>query len=349
MIFKGSAVPRQIQQSGPDLWCVLVFGEDDGVVSDTAEQVGASWAKAGGGANTITLDDDEIRRDPALLYDRIETASLLGETDIIRIRTSGEKIAKHLLDLVERADSIGAGFANKLIILNGSLTKRSKLRSTIEASRTAAAIHVFADSEQSLRDIVESRLKADDVAIDTDALDRFVAYLPGHRGLANQETEKLALYGRGLDSPISTSDIKLLSLTDADSSVRDMIQHAFDGNSEACLAEFDRVSEAGTSAISILRLIEMEAKRLLQAAGLSGGGANVGMKLKPPVWQSEWPAFRSRMDRWSASALTRLIAAVHDHELLAKQTGAGSDPAIRILLLNILKSASGRSRQTASR
>ena len=54
MILKGSALARQIQQSGANLWCVLVFGDDDGVVSDTAEQIGTAWGKAVGAANTIT-------------------------------------------------------------------------------------------------------------------------------------------------------------------------------------------------------------------------------------------------------------------------------------------------------
>lgn len=351
MILKGSALFAQNRKLDPAVWCVLVFGDDEGVVSDTADQVCAAWSKSAGGlAKTLTLDDDEIRRDPSQLYSRIETASLLGETDIIRIRTSGEKISKPILDLVEQTDASGSPFANRLIILNGTLNKRSKLRSALEAARTAAAVHVFADTEQSIRELVQAQLEADGVTIEADALDRFTAQLPGHRGLSNRETEKLALYGRGLGRPVNIDDIRRLSLTDADSSTRDMIQAAFDGNRPACIAQYEKVRETGTSAISILRLIDMEAKRLLQARSLMGtGSSNIGMKLKPPVWQSEWPAFRSRMDRWPAAALTRLLASLNDHELQAKESGAAADPAIRILLLNIVKAAAGRARPIVSR
>ena len=73
------------------------------------------------------------------------------------------------------------------------------------------------------------------------------------------------------------------------------------------------------------------------------------MELKPPVWQSEWAAFRSRLDRWSAAALTRLLASLNDHELQAKESGPAADAAIRILLLNIVKSAAGRAKMSASR
>jgi len=348
MILKGSAIQAQIRKPDPALWCVLVFGDDDGVVADTASQIIAAWSRsAGGDAKTLTLDEDEVRREPHLLSDRIETASLLGETDIVRIRTSGEKLAKPVLDLVAEADARADTFINRLIIQSGGLAKRSKFRTGIEAARTAAAIHVFSDTEDSIRNLVREKLSEYNVEIEPAALDRFAEMLPGHRGLANQETEKLALYGHDLGRPVSVSDVKALSQTDADNSVRDMIHAALDGEPDRCLDEYDRVAEAGTSAISILRSMEMEVRRLLQARGMMGTGGNIGMKLRPPVWQSDWPAFRARMDRWTAPALIRLLSAIHDHELQAKQAGPAADPSVRVLLLNVLKSAAQRARTGA--
>ncbi|WP_300377459.1 DNA polymerase III subunit delta [Henriciella sp.] len=345
MIIKPAALSGHLRKPDPALWCMLVFGDDDGVVSDTADSIAKAWsASAAGGAKVLTLNDDDIRREPHLLNERIETGSLLGETDIIRVRTSGEKISKAILGLVEQADQSQSPFQNRLLILCSGLNKRSKLRAGLESARLSAAIHVFADSDHSVRELIQARLDTDGIAIDLDALDRFAANLPGHRGLANQETDKLALFGRGLGRPISLDDVNRLSLTDADTSLRDMIHAALDGDREACLNEYHRVSESGTSAISILRLLELEVKRLLQARGLAGTSGNIGMKLRPPVWQSEWPAFRSRMDRWSAPALNRLLAAVHDHEIRAKEAGNAADASVRVLLLNVLKSASGRPR-----
>ncbi len=348
MILKPADVGKLRRNAEHAPWCVLVFGDDEGVVSDTADQVVAAWTKsAGRPSNQITLDDDDVRREPHLLSDPIETASLLGDLDIVRIRTTGEKIAKHILALVEHADAHDAAFANRLIVLCGGLNKKSKLRAGFESARSSAAIHVFADSADSIRDIVLANLKQLDVEIENDALTNFIAHLPGHRGLANQETEKLALFGRGLGRPINSSDIRALSLTDADHSVRDLVQAALDGDRNRCLAEYDRLTELNTSAISVLRILEMEVKRLLQARGLLGTGGDIGRKLRPPVWQSEWPVFRSRLDRWSAMSLTRLLAAIHDLELQAKQAGPAADPALRILLLDIVKSAAQRSRAPA--
>ncbi|MEQ9315604.1 MAG: DNA polymerase III subunit delta [Henriciella sp.] len=350
MILKGGQVSSFLRKPADHVWCLLVFGDDDGVVADTADQAISGWTKAAGGAaKVITIDDDDIRREPHVLADRIETASLLGDLDIVRVRTSGEKIAKSILGLVESADARGEPFANRLVIQSSGLNTRSKLRTGIEASKSGAAVHVFADTEDSLRQMVTSQIEALGGTIEPEALNVFVALLPGHRSLANQEAEKLALFGHKLDRPISLEDVRALSQTDADDSVRDMVQAAFDGDAARTLAEYDRVVETGTSAISILRIFEMEARRLLQARGLIGTGGDLGRKLRPPVWQNEWPAFRSRLDRWSAASLSRLIGAVHDLEHQAKLQGPSADAAVRIFLLQVIRSAAQRSRTVASR
>lgn len=345
MILKSGQVSSRLKSAGSDIWCALVFGDDDGVVSDLADEIAAVWGKSSSSARQITLDDDDIRREPHLLSDKVETGSLLGDIEIVRVRTSGEKISKPVLDLIAQADQMSSGFANRLIVLNGSLNKRSKLRATIEQSKTAVAIQVYADTEDSLKSMVRDKLASLDVEIEPDALEDFVSLLPGHRGLANQETEKLALYGRGLGRPLSIADIRLVCRTDADDSARDLAQAALDGDAVRCQAEYDRVNETGTSTISVLRVLEMEIKRLMQARGLMGTGSDIGRKLRPPVWGSEWPAFRSRLDLWTASSLTRLLAAVHDLELQAKTAAATGDPALRLLLLDIVKSAASRARR----
>lgn len=342
MILKSGQIASRFRKSEPDIWCALVFGEDDGVVTDTADQIASLWG--GDDSLQVTLDDDDIRREPELLSDRIETGSLLGETEIIRVRTSGEKIAKPILDLIERADRAGSGFANRLLILNGSLNKRSKLRATIEQAKSAAAIHVFADTAGDLAGMVTASLAEYDIEIEDDALSDFVSLLPGHRGLANQETEKLALFGRELGRPIDLKDIRKLCQTDAENSVRDLAQAALDGHAVKAQAEYERISETGGSAISILRVMEMEAKRLLQARGLMGTGGDIGKRLRPPVWTSEWPSFRERMELWSATSLTRLLAAIHDLELRAKTEGPAAEAALRVFLLDVVRSAAARRR-----
>jgi DNA polymerase-3 subunit delta len=194
-----------------------------------------------------------------------------------------------------------------------------------------------------MSDLVQQFLSRQSIEISSDALSLFVSGLPGHRSLANAEMEKLAVYAYQLDRAISVDDIRALCETNADESARRAVFLALNGEPEAAQAELDRVIDAGLSPISLVRMFETEASRMLEAHAFQGDrdGANVGMKLKPPVWKSDWPAFQNRMRKWPASHLTRLVERLHDLELMAKSPGGAglAEPAMRELFITLYKVA----------
>jgi len=339
MKLQGNSAERFAKK--PDLSCpfVLIFGDDEGVVADLAATLIKSWQKDAPSA-VLTFDEDDVKRDPTRLFDALEAVSLLGEGTIVRIRTKGEKLFSILKDVLSLpSERVPA----KLVLQNGSLNTRSKLRTAFETASNAAALHLFADTAADMSDLVRGFLASRDVAIDPDALSVFVGGLPGHRSLANAEMEKLALYAYQLERPVSVGDIQSLCETNADESARTAVLMALSGDPQRAQAEIDRVIDAGLSPISLVRLFEMEASRMLEAHALQGegGSGNVGMKLKPPVWKSDWPAFQARLRKWPTPRLTRLIERLHDLELMAKSPGGAgvADPATRDLFVTLYKAA----------
>lgn len=339
MKFQGNSAERFAKK--PDAACqfALLFGEDEGVVADHANALIKAWETADPAA-VQTLDEDDVKRDPSRLFDALEAVSLLGESTIIRIRTKGEKLFAILKDVLALPPE---RIAAKLIVQNGSLNTRSKMRTAFEAAPNAAALHFFSDSAADMSDLVRSFLQGRDVEIETDALSVFVGGLPGHRSLANAEMEKLAVYAHNLGRPVSVADVQALCETNADESARQAVLMALNGDVEQAQAELDRVIDTGLSPISLIRLFEMEASRMLDAQALQGegGAGNVGMKLKPPVWKSEWPAFQARLRKWPTPRLTRLVERLHDLELMAKSPGGAglAEPATRALFISLYKAA----------
>ncbi|MEM7329469.1 MAG: DNA polymerase III subunit delta [Pseudomonadota bacterium] len=339
MKFQGNSAERFAKKPDPACSFVLIFGEDEGVVADQAVLLIKAWEKAAP-STVLTLDDDDLKREPARLFDALEAVSLLGETTIIRIRTKGEKLFAIIKDVLALPpDRVAA----KLVIQSGSLNTRSKMRTAFEAAPNAAALHLFSDSAADLSDLVRSYLQSRAVDIDGDALSVFVGGLPGHRSLANAEMEKLATYAHNLGRPVSQQDVRDLCETNADESARNAVLMALSGDIERAQAELDRVVDTGLSPISLVRLFEMEASRMLEAQALQGegGASNVGMKLKPPVWKSDWPAFQARLKKWPTPRLTRLIERLHDLELMAKSPGGAglAEPATRELFISLYKAA----------
>ena len=340
MKLQGNSAERFAKRPDPACQFALIFGEDEGVVADTANALIAAWTQQDP-ATVLTLDEDEVKREPAKLFDALEAVSLLGESTILRIRTKGEKLFAIMKDVLALPPD---RVASRLVLQNGSLNTRSKLRTAFEAAPNAAALHLFADSDADMSDLVRSFLKSRDVEIESDALSEFVGGLPGHRSLANAEMEKLAVFAHNLGRAVSVADVQALCETNADENARRAVLLALNGEPEAAQAEMDRVLDAGLSPISLVRMFEMEASRMLEAQALQGegGAANVGMKLKPPVWKSDWPAFQGRLRKWPTPRLTRLIERLHDLELMAKSPGGAglAEPATRELFITLYKAAS---------
>jgi DNA polymerase-3 subunit delta len=338
---QGGAALSYAQSPDLNQKLALVFGEDEGVVGDTAGALIRAW-QAIGPSSVRTLDEDDVRRTPEMLFDALEARSLLGEQTILRLRTSGDKLAPILKDVLALAAEGSDRLAAFLVVMSGPLKVRSKIRTAFESAPGVAALHVFADSATDIAERVGAFLDQNGLQIAPDALSVFVGGLPGHRSLANAEMEKLALYGMGLGRPISIADIRALCETNADESSRAAIFQALAGQVDTAQAELDRVMDAGGSPIGLLRQFELEAARMLTAHALRRGGeGNVGMKLKPPVFQSDWPAFEQRLRKWPVPRLLRLMERIHGLEAAAKSPGGGglAEAATKALFLALAKAA----------
>ncbi|MEO0883211.1 MAG: DNA polymerase III subunit delta [Pseudomonadota bacterium] len=339
MRLAGPQAVRFCASPKPDIWAFLVFGDDEGVVMDNALALRTALAGKAPETEFITLDEDEVKKDPPVLFDALEARSLLGAKRIIRVRTTSEKASSLILEAVALGEADPQRFDAPLIITAGALAKRSKLRSTIESAKHAAALHLYADTSENMGNLVRQKLSESGIEIDADALALFTTDLPGHRGLANQEIEKLSLYGQNLDRPLNTTDIRSLSTTDIDHALTDLVRSTLKGENAEAAAGLDRLTIAGTSPISILRALQREAARLLQAHQLAGSGGDIGMKLRPPVFKSDWPAFRTLMSIWSPKRLSRTLERIYDAEATIKTAGPLGDALIRQLLLDLSRAA----------
>ena len=331
MKLAGDAAKRFCRKPDPNVWSCLVFGEDDGVCSDGVKAIKAAWSR-GQSVETTTLGEDDVRRDPAHFFDALAARSLLGDAQLIRVRTSGDKIASLLLEALALGEQAAAPPETRLIIEAGPLKPRGKLRAGFEAAKNGAALHMFADEAGDVAKLVTDRLGKDGLDIAPEALDLFIADLPGHRGLANSEIEKLCLYGRGLGRTLQTDDVRAISATEGDHALTALIDAVFQGETHLAWRQLDQLYLAGTSPISVLRALQRQAQRLLSAHGLMGQGGEIGMKLRPPVFKSAWPAFRGQMALWPSPRLLRLLERIYETELAAKTAGGLASAGVRRLV-----------------
>jgi DNA polymerase-3 subunit delta len=310
----------------------LVFGPDPGLVSTSADALARAWAPGADPMNIVKLADDDLKRDPQLLADELVARSLLGGDRLVRLKVERETSSKLILEVIADIAKEMLNPEASWIIEGGELNKSSKLRAGIEDSPVAIALQLYADDEASVSELVSKRLAAAGVAIEPEALTTFVSELPGDRRMALSELEKLELYAVGLGRAVIPGDIALLASAEQPRGADDAADAAILGNALAATVSANRFLDAGGNPISAMRTLHF---RLLRVSDALATGANSGARLRPPIFDREWPAFSRALRDWSAPAVHRAFARLYEAEKTCKQAGAPQEAILRQLIHRI--------------
>jgi DNA polymerase III subunit delta len=307
----------------------LVFGADPGLVSTSADMLASNWLPGADPLNLVKLSDDDLRRDPQLLADELVARSLLGGERLVRVRAEKDASYKLILEVLADIDKGALSPEAFWIIESGELNKSNKLRVGFEDAGGAIALQLFADDEATISDLVAKRLAAAGVSIEPEALSAFVAELPGDRRLALSELEKLELYAVGLGRAIAPGDVVSLASAEQPRGADDAADAAILGDAVGATLSVNRYLDAGGSAISALRTLHF---RLMRVSDAVASGAGTGARLRPPVFDREWPAFSRALREWNAAAIHRAFTRLYEAEKQCKQAGAPSDAILRQLI-----------------
>ena len=345
MKIKGQAAEAFCKAPKPDIRLALLFGRDSGQISDGAASLAKAWANSRT-CEIVRLSEDEVKRDPARLMDELEAQPLFGEEErLIRLQIGGEVLSKTLLDVLQLCDKTSIA---PLVVEAGDLAPRSRIRQGFENAKNAVALHFYADQPQQMRAYVEAALSKSNVSLTPEALDMFCAELPGQRGLANAEIEKLSLYAIGLERAIEHADISALTPGQASDQLSDLINAVLEGALAASYDKTDRLFEAGQTPIGALRGLQFEIQRLLFAHGGMEGGeslAQIAPRLRPRLFESQFSTFRDRLKLWSPKRLIRALDRIYECEKTCKQAGAPQNLLTRKLFADLAgAAASAKSR-----
>jgi len=310
----------------------LIFGADAGLVSTAADSLANAWAPGLDPFNLVRLSDDEIRRDSQILADELVARSLLGGARLIRLRIEKDASARPVLELIADVDKGSLQPEAFWIIEAGELGRANRLRAGVEAAKSAIALQLFADDEGAVDALVRQRLSAAGVSIDAPALAAFTAELPGDRRMALSEIDKLELYGADLGRALTITDVQLVAAAEQPRGADDAADAAIRGDAAEASVSINRFLDAGGNPVTALRILHFRMLRVLEA--MSSGAAG-GIRLRPPVFERDWPAFRRVLQDWSPPAVQRVLRRLYEAEKGCKQAGAPSEAIVRILIHQI--------------
>jgi DNA polymerase III subunit delta len=320
------------QRPPKDVRIALLFGSDGGLVSEAADTLARAWVPDIDPFNLVRLADEDLRRDPARLEDELVARSLLGGDRIVRLRIERETAAGPVLALLKQVESNAFLSEAAFLIEAGDLGKKSDLRAAFEIAGKAAALHFYPDDEASILDLVRERLARAGVAIEPDALALFSADLAGDRRLALAEIEKLELYALDLGRPVGPADIAGIASAEQPMGADDAADAVILGDVVAADRALNRFFDAGGSAISALRTLHF---RLVRVTDATASGAASGMRLRPPVFDRDWPQFSRALRDWTPARIRRALARLYETELACKQAGVPAEALVSQLVLRL--------------
>lgn len=319
--------PAEIRRflAGPEqsFRAALLYGPNRSAVAEAAAAL-TLWA-LGPDPDPLSLSqlgEDDLRKDKARLGDELAAQSLLGGPRLVRLRIEGDSAADSLLATLAAFEA-GQDAAAFLVIEAGDLPGRSKIRTAFETAKRAAALPFYEDTGADLQRLATELLREAGVALDRDAQTQLEALLPDDRGVLRQEIEKLILLAGPEGVAPTAAEIAALLADEADAAVDDAAAAALQGEGAAAAQALSDLS--GLQGISALKTLERRLLRLLEAQRLVDAGASaadVGDKLRPPVFWKEKEAFARQLRRWSASGLTGALDMVWRAQIRAMTAGA---------------------------
>jgi len=327
---KGKAIEAFAAKRDPAIAAILVYGPDLGLVRERADKIAAQVCPDFKDPfNYVELADTDLKSDPARLADEAAALSMMGGERVVRTRTNGESAAAAAKLVVEGLESGLLKPAGIVLIEGGDLSKSSGLRKLFEKSKTAVALPCYSDAPADVRSIAQAAAQAENLRIESEALDLLVVLLGEDRGVSRSEIEKLILFKgpkavREGPASITVDDIRAVLVDTVSDAASDAAAAAADGSSARLARALHRSATAGASPIGAVRAMQREFSRLrtARAAMAEGASAEAAMaKLRPPVFFMEKRAFEARLRRWTLPKIDAALSILLEAELGAKSTG----------------------------
>jgi DNA polymerase-3 subunit delta len=336
---KTADADRFLAKPDPDLPVVLIYGNDEGRVSERAETL----ARAVAGDDPLArvrLDIDAVADDPGLLADEANAVPMFGGTRAISLRVAGNR---HIEGAIE------ALLANPprdavVVIAAGDLRKSSPLLKVCEASDHAAVIRCFADEARDLDRVIDEELAAAGLAIAPDARAALRTLLGGDRRMSRSEVAKLCLYAAGRGT-ITLDDIRAASGDVAAFDVDELIDQMTAGDASALDRSYRRLLQEGTADFAVAGAAQRHFNFLEVARASYDAGTPASaliQRARPPVFFKRQAAVAQAIERWPLARIARALAILDQAVVDSRLRGAMSGAVIGQALLMVAALAPAR-------
>lgn len=252
-----------------------------------------------------------------LLQDEINTTSLLGDIQLIKI----EGIEDKHLPLMESLDLTRT--EHFLLLIADSLTAKSKLRAWAESQPSAASLGCYAEEGANLQEAIRQQLQRAGFTFGRQEIDALADALSGDVMLLRNEVEKLEIY-KGTDRTLTLEDIAA-SVSGYQQEEADAILSALlTRNSRALQQALITLEAEKQSTVALIRMLILSLQRLLAVTVAMENGMAMEQALqqsRPPFFFKQLNYIKPALRHWHARDFKQLLSALLDTEKQCKMYG----------------------------
>lgn len=324
---KPADADRSLARPDPAVRVVLIYGGDEGLVTERAEKFAAAVVgKAGDDFARLRLESSEIAEDTGRLADEAHAVPLFGGTRVILVRVSGNRPIDKAVAAILKEPPRDAW----VVLTAGELRKTAPLRKLCEGDRGAWSIPCYADTGADLDRIIDEETAAAGQTISADARAALRGLLGSDRMISRSEIKKLCLYAEG-GKEIGIDDVRALIGDAGAFDVDETIDAMAAGNAAALDRGYRRLLAAGTPGFVVAGAALRHFNFLEKArAAVESGEAPESLVRRaiPPIFFSRQNAVMRQVASWPAARIARALGLLDRAMIDSRLNGALSDDVI---------------------
>lgn len=326
MKLTGAAANNYFRQPDPSHMALLIFGADPMRVADKRQLViNALVGPQGEEEMRLTrISASDLRKDPAMLDDAIKAQGFFPGHRVAFVEDATDGLSKVIAAALADWQPGDA----QVVITAAQLTAKSALRKVVEGYSNAVSIGLY-DDPPTIAD-VELALKDAGVTLpDRDVMDALLALANSlEPGDFRQTVEKVSLYKRGDDSPLSIADIMANAPQSAEVDVDDVLEIVATGQADQLGPILRNLYAQGVTPVTLCIGAMRHFRRLHVVASDPGGPAAGVGRLRPPVFGPRRDKIVRQAGQWGRDRLEKALTALTDVDLQLRSASTAPQNAL---------------------
>jgi DNA polymerase-3 subunit delta len=322
---KSPDADRLLAKPDPAVRVVLIYGNDDGLVTERAEKFAA--AVTGKDGEHLRVDVATLSDNPGRLADEARAIPMFGGRRAISLRVSGNRSIEAALTELLDNPPVDAW----VIVVAGDLRKTSPLRKLAETRAGAWSIACYADSDRDLDRIIDEETGAAKLTIADDARSELKRLIGSDRMMSRAEVRKLCLYAEGAGT-ISLNDVRALIGDAGAFALDEALDAVASGDGNRFDRTYRRLLASGTPGFLVAGAALRHFNFLEKARAAFDSGEPpeaLVRRAAPPIYPfSRQGAVAKQIERWPRARITRALAMLDDAMLDSRLHGSLADEVI---------------------